>query len=332
MIVEQRLRERSSPGALAPVHLEVVNESGQHNVPAGSETHFKVVVVSGAFAGKPRVAQHRMVFRAVDDELRRGVHALAVHTYTEDAWAGTGAARPRVAEVSRRQGAGDGLSRRPVTTCESLDAVFSRRGSLVLLLAAVRGVRGRDRTQAPPIPGTTVRSCSTTGSRRSSCPTRTPTRPRRRSTSTPGAPNDPEDRPGLAHFLEHMLFLGTEKYPDPGEYGRFISEHGGASKRHHSRSPTRTTSSMSTPGTSKARSTASPSSSSLPRGSTASTSSCEREVVHSEYISLAPQRSASAVFAAWRQALDPRHPLSGVPRRQRVDARRPPRLRHPATS
>lgn len=90
MIVEQRIREKLT-GALAPVHLEVVNESGQHNVPAGSETHFKVVVVSGAFAGKPRVAQHRMVFGAVDEELRAGVHALAVHTYTEDAWARTGA-------------------------------------------------------------------------------------------------------------------------------------------------------------------------------------------------------------------------------------------------
>ena len=91
MVVEQRLREKIT-GALAPAHLDVVNESGRHNVPAGSETHFKVVVVSSAFAGKPRVAQHRMVFRAVDDELRDGVHALAVHTYTEEAWARTGAA------------------------------------------------------------------------------------------------------------------------------------------------------------------------------------------------------------------------------------------------
>ena len=91
MIVEQRLREKLT-GALAPMHLEVVNESGQHNVPAGSETHFKVVIVSDAFIGKPRVAQHRMVFKAVDEELRCGVHALAVHTYTEEAWARTGTA------------------------------------------------------------------------------------------------------------------------------------------------------------------------------------------------------------------------------------------------
>ncbi|GAB3095158.1 peptidase M16 [Aestuariicella hydrocarbonica] len=42
-----------------------------------------------------------------------------------------------------------------------------------------------------------------------------------------GSADDPQDRQGLAHFLEHMLFLGTEKYPLPGEYQSFISTHGG---------------------------------------------------------------------------------------------------------
>ncbi|MDX1589450.1 MAG: insulinase family protein [Oleiphilaceae bacterium] len=42
-----------------------------------------------------------------------------------------------------------------------------------------------------------------------------------------GSGDDPEDRPGLAHFTEHMLFLGTENYPDPAEYHAFISDHGG---------------------------------------------------------------------------------------------------------
>jgi len=40
--------------------------------------------------------------------------------------------------------------------------------------------------------------------------------------------NDPKQREGLAHFLEHMLFLGTDSYPVPGEYQSFINRHGGS--------------------------------------------------------------------------------------------------------
>ena len=43
-----------------------------------------------------------------------------------------------------------------------------------------------------------------------------------------GSGDDPADREGMSHFLEHMLFLGTEKYPDPGEYQQFIKSHGGS--------------------------------------------------------------------------------------------------------
>ena len=43
-----------------------------------------------------------------------------------------------------------------------------------------------------------------------------------------GSGDDPQDRQGLAHFLEHMLFLGTKKYPDAGEYQAFINAHGGS--------------------------------------------------------------------------------------------------------
>ncbi|SFR78477.1 Secreted Zn-dependent peptidases, insulinase-like [Marinobacter daqiaonensis] len=43
-----------------------------------------------------------------------------------------------------------------------------------------------------------------------------------------GSGNDPGNREGMAHFLEHLLFLGTEKYPDPGEYQQFIRSHGGS--------------------------------------------------------------------------------------------------------
>ena len=43
-----------------------------------------------------------------------------------------------------------------------------------------------------------------------------------------GSAHNPRQRQGLAHFLEHMLFLGTSKYPNAGEYQAFISEHGGS--------------------------------------------------------------------------------------------------------
>ena len=42
-----------------------------------------------------------------------------------------------------------------------------------------------------------------------------------------GSSSDPKGREGLAHFLEHMLFLGTEKYPRAGEYQEYIAAHGG---------------------------------------------------------------------------------------------------------
>ncbi|MDE0694020.1 MAG: BolA/IbaG family iron-sulfur metabolism protein [Gammaproteobacteria bacterium] len=79
--IEQRLTD-----AFDPLHLEVVNESDNHSGPSGRETHFKVVIVSEAFASVPLVARHRMVNRTLADQLAGGVHALAMHTYTEADW------------------------------------------------------------------------------------------------------------------------------------------------------------------------------------------------------------------------------------------------------
>ncbi|XP_026283757.1 insulin-degrading enzyme [Frankliniella occidentalis] len=42
-----------------------------------------------------------------------------------------------------------------------------------------------------------------------------------------GYMSDPDDLPGLAHFCEHMLFLGTEKYPDENKYNQFLSQNAG---------------------------------------------------------------------------------------------------------
>lgn len=42
-----------------------------------------------------------------------------------------------------------------------------------------------------------------------------------------GTWDDPKDRPGMAHFVEHLLFLGTKKYPEEEGYSRYLDEHGG---------------------------------------------------------------------------------------------------------
>ena len=67
-------------------HLEVVNESGGHNVPAGSETHFKVTLVTDEFSDLRLLARHRAVNEVLAEELTGGVHALALHTYTSTEW------------------------------------------------------------------------------------------------------------------------------------------------------------------------------------------------------------------------------------------------------
>jgi len=83
--VETRITEKPA-ARFALAHLEVRNESAGHNVPAGSETHFKVTLVADEFAGVGRLARHRAVNETLADELAGGVHALAVHTYTPGEW------------------------------------------------------------------------------------------------------------------------------------------------------------------------------------------------------------------------------------------------------
>ena len=69
--------------AFTPESLRVVDESHQHEGHAGhragGQTHFRVYIVSEAFRGKSRIERHRMINAALADELRGGVHALAIH-------------------------------------------------------------------------------------------------------------------------------------------------------------------------------------------------------------------------------------------------------------
>ena len=60
-------------------HVEVLGDDGQH---------FEAVIVSPQFTGKNRIQQHQLVYLALGDRMRSEIHALAMRTFTPDAWAG----------------------------------------------------------------------------------------------------------------------------------------------------------------------------------------------------------------------------------------------------
>jgi len=76
--IEQQLVAR-----LQPTHLEVIDESAAHAGHSGANaegfgTHFRVRIASPAFAGKTRVAKHRLVYDALQNFIDQGLHALAI--------------------------------------------------------------------------------------------------------------------------------------------------------------------------------------------------------------------------------------------------------------
>jgi BolA protein len=81
MSLHSRMREKLMI-ALNPTRLDLVNEShlhaGHSSSPGTGESHFRLLIVSDNFIGKSRVARHRIVNDVVRDELRDGVHALAI--------------------------------------------------------------------------------------------------------------------------------------------------------------------------------------------------------------------------------------------------------------
>ena len=66
-------------------HLTIENESHLHNVAPGSESHFKVTIVSEDFRELMLIKRHRLVNKALEQELQT-IHALALHTMTPDEW------------------------------------------------------------------------------------------------------------------------------------------------------------------------------------------------------------------------------------------------------
>lgn len=81
-------RIRSKLAILQPTRLVVHDDSGRHAGHAGArpggESHFRLEIVSPAFAGESRVARQRRVYALLADELQSGVHALQLTTLTPD--------------------------------------------------------------------------------------------------------------------------------------------------------------------------------------------------------------------------------------------------------
>ncbi|GHC24695.1 BolA family protein [Aidingimonas halophila] len=92
MSIQARIEDKLQ--SLDPDYLSVENESHMHNVPADSETHFKVTLVSERFSGLMPVKRHQQIYAALADELAGPVHALALHLYTPEEWQARGANRP----------------------------------------------------------------------------------------------------------------------------------------------------------------------------------------------------------------------------------------------
>jgi BolA protein len=95
--IEQKLASEFSTD-----YLQVDNESHMHNVAPGSESHFKVTIVSESFADQMLIKRHRMVNSALRQELPQ-IHALALHTLTPKEWQERGG---QVAASPKCQGGG----------------------------------------------------------------------------------------------------------------------------------------------------------------------------------------------------------------------------------
>ncbi|CAL1543155.1 unnamed protein product [Lymnaea stagnalis] len=83
--VENIIRKKLTE-ALKPEYLDVINESYMHNVPKGTESHFKVVIVSSAFENVKRIEKHQLVHKAIQEEIDNSIHALSIVAKTPKEW------------------------------------------------------------------------------------------------------------------------------------------------------------------------------------------------------------------------------------------------------
>lgn len=84
MSMMDRMRERLA--ALAPVHLEIADDSALHAGHAGAREggHYRLTIVSDRFNGLSTVARHRLIYETLGDLMRTGIHALSIRAATPD--------------------------------------------------------------------------------------------------------------------------------------------------------------------------------------------------------------------------------------------------------
>ncbi|CAK65827.1 unnamed protein product (macronuclear) [Paramecium tetraurelia] len=70
-----------------PQHLSIINESNLHSVPKGSETHFKITIVSNEFENKSHIQRHRSIYQSIDN-LKNDykIHAIQITAKTSNEW------------------------------------------------------------------------------------------------------------------------------------------------------------------------------------------------------------------------------------------------------
>jgi BolA protein len=90
---QQRIQSKLT-ATFNPVHLEVSDESHMHSVPEGSESHFKVLVVSEIFREMKRIDRQRRINALLADEFNSGLHALSLHTWSPEEWFEKGGQAP----------------------------------------------------------------------------------------------------------------------------------------------------------------------------------------------------------------------------------------------
>jgi BolA protein len=86
----QNIIERKLVDSIPLQGIEVINESYMHNVPPGSESHFKVIIISEVFEGERLVRRHQRINKVLAEELRSKIHALALQTLTPKEWRARG--------------------------------------------------------------------------------------------------------------------------------------------------------------------------------------------------------------------------------------------------